>query len=349
MARDHAGDAETAAVVKANGYGNGIRNIVPTLTGMVDWLAVATIDEGIRCRELTDHLPIIVFSEFLSATQLDIFYRHRLQPVVYRPEQVQWLLAYNNPLSCWLKFDSGMNRLGFNMAQIQSVFKTLSSARNIIEVGVMSHLASADETVNLQTVQQIEQVTTLKDQLVGQSDGSKDSKISLANSAGLLQYVDSHFDMVRPGLLLYGVSPIKGLEGKELGLEPVMHLEARIMSVKSIEAGQVVGYNASFVAPRKMRIGVVGFGYGDGYPRCVSNRGYVCINAANAPVIGKVSMDMMTVDLEQCPDVKEGDVAELWGKNLPVERVAEWADTIPYELLCRVSGRVARRVNDGQI
>jgi alanine racemase len=333
--RKLAGDARVYAVVKADAYGHGIDNIVPAICHSVDGFAVATLEEGIRCRKYAENNAIMVLSEFSEPEQIDIFRQYQLQPVIHRERQARWV-GESEGLSSgvWIKIDSGMNRLGISPENVTAIINMLRRSMKVKKLGLMSHLASADEMDSDQTPRQCER-------FLEYASGHQ-GEVSIANSAALIGWPQTRLDIVRPGLMLYGISPSQNQSALELGLRPVMQLESRLIAVKEISAGDAVGYGASWTASKPTKIGVAGFGYADGYPRRISNRGSVIVRDRSAPVIGKVSMDMMTLDLTGCGEVQEGDIAELWGPKLGVEIVAGWADTIPYELLCSVSPRVPR-------
>ncbi|MGB5707168.1 MAG: alanine racemase [Arenicellales bacterium] len=333
--RKLAGDARVYAVVKADAYGHGINNIVPAICHSVDGFAVATLEEGIRCRKYAENNAIMVLSEFSEPEQIDIFRQYQLQPVIHREQQARWV-GESEGLSSgvWIKIESGMNRLGISPENVTAIINILRRSMKVKKLGLMSHLASADEMDSDQTPRQCERFLEYASGHPGE--------VSIANSAALIGWPQTRLDIVRPGLMLYGISPSQHQSALELGLRPVMQLESRLIAVKEISAGDAVGYGASWKASKSTKIGVAGFGYADGYPRRISNRGSVIVRDRSAPVIGKVSMDMMTLDLTGCGEVQEGDIAELWGPKLGVEIVAGWADTIPYELLCSVSPRVPR-------
>ncbi|MGI9317995.1 MAG: alanine racemase [bacterium] len=332
---DLVGDARIFAVVKADAYGHGISNVVPAISDLVDGFAVATLEEGIRCREYAADNPIMVLSEFSGPDQLDLFRNYRLQPVVHREQQAQWISQADGlPQGAWLKIDSGMNRLGIAPEKAAALITQLGKSIDTQRLGLMSHLASADDVQCDQTKRQVERFLRCAVNHPGE--------ISIANSAGVVNWPMIKQNTVRPGLMLYGISPTEERSSSTLGLRPVMQLETRLIAVKQISQGDAVGYGGTWIAARPTKIGVAGFGYADGYPRSISNRGVVIIGDRQAPVIGKVSMDMMTLDVSECTDAKEGDIVQLWGPQLGVDRVAQWADTIAYELLCGVSPRVPR-------
>lgn len=336
--RELAAKTRVIAVIKANAYGHTLEQVVPVLESMVDGFAVATIDEGIVTRTLSPELPVMVLSEFNHFDQITQFRAHDLQPVVHRKQQAGWLAEVAPlPGGVWLKIDSGMHRLGIEPEEVTRVYQMLVDTGH--SVSIMSHLASADSIDGTQSQEQID--------TFARSTRATPGIQGLVNSAGLVAFPGARLDLVRPGLLLYGISPfddhsqsteIRAIEDR---LQPVMSLEARIVAVKKVSPGDRIGYGGSkrFDAPG--RIGIVGFGYADGYPRGVDERAYTIVNGKRAPLAGRVSMDMLTVDLTDC-NASEGDVVQLWGDQLNVRTVASWANTIPYELLCRVAARVPR-------
>jgi len=232
-----------------------------------------------------------------------------------------------------LKLDTGMGRLGFSPAELEEVYQQLGRCRNVARpLHLMTHLANADDLQDSKTRQQL----TLFNKAAAACPGPR----TAANSAGILAWPDSHTDWVRPGIMLYGVSPFPERCGRELGVRPVMSLHSRLIAVKSIAAGDTVGYGGQWMARRSTLLGVVAIGYGDGYPRQAKTGTPVLVNGVRTPLIGRVSMDMITIDLQNCPEARPGDSVTLWGEELPVEEIARCADTIPYTLLCGITRRV---------
>jgi len=267
--------------------------------------------------------------------------RHRLDPVLHHEEHLRWVEQRRGALrslSPWLKIDTGMNRLGIAPARVADAVHRLrrSGARGL---RLMSHLAGADDVSDRRTAAQLRRFK--------RATAAFKAARSLANSAAVMKWPRTHFDWVRPGIMLYGGAPLLGARGPELGLSPVMQLEAKLISVKTVRKGEAIGYGGAFTAPKPMRIGVVGFGYGDGYPRALHRAGAsapaVLVGGARAPLVGRVSMDMLSVDLSACEDAAIGRQVTLWGDGLSVDEVAGWAGTISYELLCKISERVARQ------
>ena len=345
--------ARLMAVIKADAYGHGLETICAAMHDRVDAFAVATIAEGIQCRRVQKNKPIVVLSELWQQQQLQYFEQYRLQAVLHNQQQIKWLEAYQgNPLSVWIKFDSGMNRLGVAPESVETIYRKCENLRTVKVLRLMSHLANADILGNDFTRMQLEVFKRVTNKLGCEK--------SLANSAAVMRWPTTHFSWVRPGLMLYGVAPYtphiphipqtnKTPPGepencvlKKFDLRPVMQLQARLIAIKTIAADQAVGYGGIFRTRRVSKIAVVGFGYGDGYPRLEHPQAYVLIHNRPATIIGQISMDMITVDVTDLDRVKVGDEVTLWGADLGVEKVAQWAGTIPYELLCKVTARVAR-------
>lgn len=338
LIRHHAGDAKIMAVVKSNAYGHGAAEVCAAIAERVDGFAVATMQEGIACRATNPELPVVVLSGLQSRECLDIAANARLQPVAFCDTHLQWLAQYRGPkLEIWLKIDTGMHRLGIHPDQVAAAIPLLQRNPRIAAIRLMSHFANADDPADPTTQTQLARFVACTE--------NYGLERSVANSAALLGRADAQFDWVRPGIALYGSTPLLHQSGAALGLRPVMRLQARILARKDIARGQAVGYGGTFVAPLKMRLGIVGCGYGDGYPRTV-RAAAVGIAEQRAPIVGRISMDLLAVDISNCPQVAVGDVVELWGDTVPVDEVAAWANTISYELLCKVSMRVARVVTD---
>jgi len=334
VARRHAPAAKLMAVIKANGYGHGLLRIAGALAG-VDAFAVARGDEGIRLRNAGFIQPITVLEGFRNGEELDAFLQQGLDTVVHSFQQLEILEARKETeqLGVWLKIDTGMNRLGFRPADVAGVYQRLRQCR-IIQgpIRFMTHLANADDKADTKTPQQIALFNATLEDFPGER--------SIANSAGVLGWQEALADWVRPGVMLYGISPFPELTGKALGLKPVMGLYSQLIAVKPVHKGETVGYSGTWHCPEATRLGVVAVGYGDGYPRYAKAGTPVRVNGRRVPLIGRVSMDMITVDLASQPDAKPGDLVTLWNDELPVEEIAHCADTIPYTLVCGITQRV---------
>lgn len=334
IVRNYAPNAKVMAVIKANAYGHGLLRIAEALHD-VDAFAVARVDEGIRLRKAGFKNRIAVLEGFTCVEELEELLHYHLDSVVHSLTQLEILetATLKGVCAVWLKLDTGMGRLGFRAKEFGSVYQRLNRCALVKQpFGLMTHFASADDMNDDKTLKQI----NLFDETVAGLSG----ELSMANSAGILGWEQSLRDWVRPGIMLYGVSPFPDSTGRQLGLKPVMELHSKLIAVKQIDAGDTVGYGGSWTCEKPTKLGVVAIGYGDGYPRYAKAGTPVLVNGGRVPLIGRVSMDMITVDLDTQPDAKSGDPVTLWGEGLPVEEVALWADTIPYTLVCGVTQRV---------
>lgn len=300
-----------------------------------DGFAVARLDEGLALRAAGLVNRILLLEGVFSPDQLAIAVQQRFDLMVHTFEQLQLLegRAGSEPLSAWLKVDSGMNRLGFRVEQFAEAYARLTRIVNVTpDPTLVTHLANADDRRDAKTQEQLRTFAAATAGIAGAR--------SIANSAAILAWPDSRADWVRPGLLLYGVSPFPSGIGTELGLRPVMTLQTEVIAVKVVKSGETVGYGGQWRAGRDTRMAVIAAGYGDGYPRSVPSGAPVLVNGRRAPLIGCVSMDMVAADVTDLPAVAPGDPVVLWGDGVPVEEVARHAGTIPYELICGVSQRV---------
>jgi len=332
--RRHAPESRVWAVVKANGYGHGMVPVATTLEA-ADGLAVARVEEGVRLREAGIAKPVLVMEGFLFGDELAAARAHGLELALHQPGQVALLerTRTTRPLRIWIKVDMGMHRLGFDPQEVPHLLAPLSADPQVAElVGLMTHLARADDPHDPLTQRQCNRLYAL--------NPTAKYHLSIGNSAGILAFPTSRTHWVRPGVMLYGASPLKGRTAAELGLRPVMRLATRLIAVRILRRGDAVGYGGTYVCPEDMPVGVAAIGYGDGYPRHAPTGTPVLVGGRRAPLVGRVSMDMISIDLRGLPDVAVGNPVTLWGKGLPVDEIAQWAGTIPYELLCRVTPRV---------
>lgn len=323
------------AVIKANAYGHGMARVAHALD-QADGLAVARVDEGVRLRKAGVKQPITVLQGFVCPDELELVLQHDLDVVVHTPQQIAILQQYSVQsavLSVWLKMDTGMNRLGFKVSDFNTAYQQLLSCAIVKQpINLITHFANADDLLDDKTRRQIELFNDAVQGYPGQR--------SIANSAGIIGWPNVISDWVRPGLMLYGCSPFPGKNGDDFGLKPVMSLHSRLIAVKNLVAGESVGYSGTWQCPVDTRLGVVSIGYGDGYHRRTQCGAPVLVNGQRVPLIGRVSMDMITVDLNNQPHAQPGDPVTLWGEGLPVEEIARHADTIPYTLLCGITQRV---------
>ncbi len=335
--RRHAPRARVMAVVKANAYGHGLAWAATTLKS-ADAFAVASLEEGLVLRAAGVKQPIVLLEGFFGADELSSLQSRQLSPVLHSEQQLRLLEADSAPLpaSVWIKLDTGMHRIGFAPGMLAGVLARLRKLSGIRELRVLTHLANADDVADPRTRQQIESFHAKVNGLGFET--------SLANSAGVVAWPESHADWVRPGIMLYGAAPLLGKTAAELDLEPVMTLESALIAVHPRKRGDALGYGGSYVCPEDMPIGVVAIGYGDGYPRHAPAGTPVLVNGSRVALVGRVSMDMIMVDLRTQPKARVGDPVVLWGEGLPVDDVAAKAGTVSYELLCHVTGRVPRVV-----
>ena len=340
LARRHAPRSRIMAVVKSQAYGHGGIPVARALEPHADALAVARIEEGVALRDAGIRCPLLILEGAVSAGQLQLARRHGLQLVVHDLQQLGLLQADASPepLDCWLKIDTGMHRLGIAPERAAGCLRQLQGLAQVRVAGLMTHLANADDADDPATPAQLERMRAL--------GGGLDLPRSIANSAGILSWPESHADWVRPGLMLYGASPLLGRSAQDLGLRPVMTLSAPLIAVRGIAAGERVGYGGTWAAPEAMPLGVVSIGYGDGYPRHIQAGARVLLRGRTAGVVGRVSMDMISIDLRGIGEARVGDRVILFGEGLPVEGLAASCDTISYTLFCGVTARVQRRYRD---
>ncbi|MDY6980471.1 MAG: alanine racemase [Pseudomonadota bacterium] len=332
VARRHAPASKLMAIIKANGYGHGMVEVAQALDD-ADAFGVACIDEAITLREAGIAQPVVLLEGFVRAEELRLIDGYQLQPVIHHPEQIAILEQHRGPaLDVWLKVDTGMHRLGIPPQDIPAVLTRLLGCPRVAGVRLMTHLANADDREDDYTLEQIRRFENLNELSVAGR--------SIANSAGLLGWAQSASDWARPGIMLYGASPFINSVGEQQDLRPVMTLRSQLIAVNHHGAGEPVGYGGSWRCPEAMPVGVVAIGYGDGYPRHVPSGTPVLLGGKRVPIVGRVSMDMLCLDLRDCPDAAIGEEVILWGEGLPVEEIAGAAGTIAYELLCKVTSRV---------
>ncbi|HCK81034.1 MAG TPA: alanine racemase [Candidatus Competibacter sp.] len=323
-----------ATALKANAYGHGLLRAARALAA-ADVFAVARCDEAMALREAGIGKPILVLEGFLQPEEIELCRRHGLHATVHHESQLRMLeLAPRDPpIEVWLKIDTGMHRLGFAPERVPAALERLAACPNAApNPRLMSHLARADDRADPYTRRQLN--------LFKAVSHGKTAERSLANSGGILGWPETHFDWVRPGIMLYGCSPFSQRTGADEGLRPVMTLASRLIAVQRYAAGEAIGYSGTWVCPRDSRIGVVAIGYGDGYPRHAPSGTPLLVNGRRAPLVGRVSMDMLTVDLSELPEAEVGDPVILWGRGLPAEEIASKVGTITYELFCKVTPRV---------
>jgi len=323
--------ARIMAVIKADAYGHGMLRCAEALDA-ADGFALLDMRDAMRLREAGFRQTILLLEGAFTPDDLPLMAGHDLACVVHSPQQLAMLDAAprKNNLAVWLKINSGMNRLGFAPQDTPAAMEKLKTHPAVRDITLMTHFSHADEAEGV----------ALQVQLFNQLAAPYRVACSLANSAALLRYPESHADWVRPVIMLYGASPFMETSAQQLGLKPVMTLYSEIISVRELRAGERIGYGGAFCAGQAMRIGVAACGYADGYPRHAPTGTPVLVNGQRTRLLGRVSMDMLCVDLSALPDAGVDSRVTLWGEGLPVEEVAHTADTISYELLCALTARV---------
>jgi alanine racemase len=356
--RERAAGAKVMAVVKADGYGHGLERVARALRD-ADAFGVAALGDALRLRAAGIGGRIVLLSGPDEVADLAELRRLRLDAVIHHESQLQWLEADHDPrpLRVWLKIDTGMHRLGIDPAQAAQAFARLRALPNVAsDIVLMTHFAASDEFDKPMTAEQIARFEEATRDLPGER--------ALANSAGVLGWPEARASptrsrprqsdsrqsdpgqsdprqyWVRVGGLLYGLSVVEGKSGTDLGFEPVMTLAAKLISIKTIRKGESIGYAATWRCPEDMPVGVAAIGYGDGYPRNIGAGTSVLVNGVRAPIVGRVSMDLITIDLRSAPHAQVGDRVLLWGRGLPVEEIAAHAGTISYDLTCGMTKRV---------
>ena len=329
----HGGKA--LAVIKANAYGHGAVQCAKAIADEADGFAVACLEEALQLRQAGINNPILLLEGFFEAAELVEIVAHDLWIVVHAVWQLEILLAAKlaKPVQVWLKMDSGMHRVGLSPAEYASVYARLNGHANVAKIVLMSHFANADNLNSQHTTLQIE---VFKKSVSSLNSPAQLADFSLANSAAILGWPIAQGNWSRPGIMLYGADP---LYDAKTPLRAVMQLTSKIISIRTIQKGESIGYGSIFTAESETIVGVVACGYADGYPRLASNE----INSAPAAVdgkitklIGRVSMDMLFVDLTDIPSAKIGSTVELWGDQVAANDVAKAAGTIAYELFCNV-------------
>lgn len=337
LAKSLSGEGDALAIIKANGYGHGAIELARALDDLTPGYGVACIEEAVELRDAGVSKPILLLEGFFEANELDYIASHNLWCAVHSLDQIAILekAQLSHPINIWLKIDSGMHRLGIQPEQALEAYARLNKLLQVSQVTLMSHFARADELERKETCSQIRQLEALATQL--------NLPMSLANSAGILGHAGARKQWQRPGIMLYGATPFPEANPQGDQLKPVMTLSSQVIAVRDLPIGESVGYGATWTAVRPSRIGTVAMGYADGYPRHAKNGTPVLVDGVETQIIGRVSMDMLAVDLTNHPTAKIGSTIEFWGKLLSVNRVADWCSTIPYTLFTGITNRVHKR------
>ena len=334
LARETTG-AKALAVIKADAYGHGAVRVAQALESEADGFAVACIEEALELRQAGIRAPVLLLEGFFEADELALIVEHDFWCVVHSLWQLEAIeqTSVGKPLNIWLKMDSGMHRVGIHPAEYQAAHQRLLASGKVAKVVLMTHFARADELGSARTDEQVAIFQSTREGLA--------AEVSLRNSPGVMGWPSVPSDWVRPGIMLYGATPFDQPQSVADRLQPVMTLESKVICVRELPAGEPVGYGGAFVTDRNMRIGVVAMGYADGYPRQAPTGTPVMIDGQCSQLLGRVSMDMLCVDLTNVPGAGLGSRVELWGKHVLASDVAASAGTIPYQIFCNLK-RVPR-------
>ena len=340
VVKKHAAHAKVMAVVKANAYGHGLIHVAHALNA-ADGFAVLDLSEALALREAGFKQTILLLEGVFSRAELLLAAASAVDVVVHNSQQIDMLeqASLANTINIHLKMNSGMNRLGFTPAEYAAAFNRLSACHHVNTITLMTHFATADEEPGIAE-------PLARFEHAAQALKQTQSAISLANSATILRYPQAHGDWVRPGIMLYGASPVTATPASSFGLSAAMTFSSEIISVQTLAIGESVGYGNRFTASRPTRVGIVACGYADGYPRHASNGTPIAVHGQMTQTIGRVSMDMLYADLTDIAPAGIGSAVEMWGQQVPVDSVAEACGTVGYELLCAVAPRVTMKVVD---
>ena len=326
--------AKAAAIIKANAYGHGAVRVAEALAGDADAFGVACIEEALELCESGVSKPVLLLEGVFTPDELEAVDRLGMMTTVHTQQQLQWLLDARpaRKLDVFVKLDTGMHRLGFAPEAAHEVCALLAACPHVGQVTLMTHFARADEVSEAFTRTQLERFQT--------ATAGLNLPVSVANSAGLLAWPAAQRGWVRPGIMLYGSDPLDQANEHSARLKPAMSLESELIAIRDLAVGESIGYGARFHCDQPTRVGVVALGYADGYPRHAKDGTPVLVKGRKSRIIGRVSMDMLTVDLTGMDDVVLGDTVELWGNNIPVNAVAAASDTISYTLFTGITRRV---------
>lgn len=341
LAQTLASHSKTVAVVKADAYGHGAIEVAKALELQIEMLAVSCLEEALILRENCLRKPILLLEGCFDNAELEIAHNNQCEIVVHSSLQLTHLLnaTLETPISVWLKIDTGMHRLGILPQEVESTYAKLNASRNVKNIILVTHFAHADDVGGAHTAKQISRFEACIQPIV--SDTKQKVELSMANSAALLAWPQTRVEWNRPGIMLYGLSPFDEVIDQAKQLIPAMTFESRVIALRDISVGESVGYGCTWTAKRQSIIATIAVGYGDGYPRSAKSGTPVLINGHRAPLVGRVSMDLISVDVTDLQNVNIGDPTILWGKDLSANEVASWADTIGYELVTRMPKRAA--------
>jgi alanine racemase len=337
---EFAPDTRVMAMIKANAYGHGAVLCARALDG-ADAFGAARLDEALLLREGGIVKPILVMCGVMEPSELPVYQEHHLDVLVHHPDHITMLEAYDGTdvFNVWFKIDTGLNRLGFRVEDAQAAHAKLSACRSVKKpFNIMSHCVVPERMDKTFTQEQIDAFLSVADDLPGEK--------SFAKSAAIMAWPQTHFDWVRPGIMLYGISPFPDKTAAHLDLKPVMSLRSTLVRVDHRRKGENLGYGGEVRCPEDMPVGIVALGYADGYPRHLIAPAPVLVNGKRCQTIARIAMDLMMIDLRNAPEAKKGDDVVMWGDGLPIEEVAKAANTIPYTLTTAMTARVRRVIID---
>lgn len=334
LAQSLAPNERTVAIIKANAYGHGAINMANAIKDIADAYGVACIEEAIELRDAGIKQPILLLEGFFTPDELAIISKSNFWCVIHNQVQIKALdqQQLSKPISVWLKMDTGMHRVGLPPSEYNAAYTKLKNAHNVKDIVLMSHFACADDLSQTTTKQQMQRFENITKQI--------NAPISLANSAATLSNLQARKQFQRPGIMLYGASPFNEAHPIADQLKPVMSLTSQIISIRDVPINEGVGYGFRHQCEKPTKVGTVAIGYADGYPRHAKEGTPIMVNGQKTKLIGRVSMDMLMVDLTHIPNTKIGDAVELWGENICANTVAQYCDTIPYTLFTGVTNRV---------
>ena len=334
------GDNRLIAVIKADAYGHGAIEVAKTLPD-ADAFAVAAVGEAVALRKFDISQKILVLAGYVNPEELETCIEYQLDPVIHQQFHIDQLIQHANldGLQVWVKIDTGMGRLGFTRAAVPDLLEQLSRVSTLGQARLMTHLACANDVENSLTERQLDRVDNLK---------LDDYEWGIANSSGILGWPDSHRVWVRAGIALYGANPMSNRNQAVVDLRPAMQLATLILAINDLKKGDSIGYSSTYTCSKHMRIAVIAAGYADGYPRHKTDTAQVTIHGQLCDIIGRVSMDMITVDVSSLENVKVGDKVILFGTSPDANAVADFSETIAYEIFCNVGAHVRREyINQG--
>ena len=342
LAQTLAPDSKTVAVIKADAYGHGAVEVAKAVESQVEMFTVSCLEEALTLRDNGLKKPILLLEGCFDKAELKVAMDNRCELVVHSSIQLEQLLSASLeiPIKVWLKIDTGMHRLGILPQQVESMYAKLAVSPNVKNIVLMTHFAHADDTGGVHTAMQISQFENCIKPIVANTN--RQVELSMANSAALLAWQQTRVNWNRPGIMLYGLSPFAKPVEETKQLIPAMNFESQVIALREILIGESVGYGCTWTAQRPSVIATIAVGYGDGYPRSAKSGTPVLINQRRAPLAGRVSMDLISVDVTDLANVQIGDKALLWGKDLSANEVANWAGTIGYELVTRMPRRVTK-------